>query len=77
MDFHMPEMDGVEATKRIIQTYGESRPIIFALTASTMQEDIDLCFKVGMDEFLAKPIKREKLYRLLSKYQKVLTRKAS
>ena len=52
MDCHMPEMDGYEATKNIIDTYQHNRPEIIALTASAMKEDRDKCFEAGMDKFL-------------------------
>lgn len=58
MDQHMPEMDGVEATKIICKEWDKSlRPRITALTASALKEDKDRCFKAGMDGFLTKPIK--------------------
>lgn len=56
MDCHMPELDGYEATKKIIEQFGENRPYIIALTASTLKEDRDRCFESGMDDFLSKPI---------------------
>jgi len=61
MDCHMPEMDGFEATKKIVAKYKNLRPTIVALTASTMKEDIDRCFSHGMDNFIAKPISIPKL----------------
>lgn len=61
MDIHMPEMDGLEATRRIRALgHGENSdgpgavPII-ALTASAFSEDRDACMMVGMDDFLPKP----------------------
>lgn len=56
MDQHMPEMDGVEATKKIVEVWGEDRPPIFALTASAMKEDRDRCLEAKMDGFLTKPL---------------------
>jgi PAS domain S-box-containing protein len=56
MDCHMPQLDGFETTKRIIERCGSRRPRIIALTASTMKEDIDRCFEAGMDGFIPKPI---------------------
>ncbi len=56
MDCHMPEMDGFETTKKIIEIYSDIRPKIIALTASAMKEDIDQCAACGMDGFLSKPI---------------------
>ena len=60
MDCQMPEMDGYEATARIRSLEGasERRIPIVALTASVLQEDRDRCRDVGMDAFLAKPVKQ-------------------
>lgn len=63
MDCQMPEMDGYKATQAIReleQATGAHIPII-ALTANAMKEDEDLCIASGMDGYLAKPIKKEKL----------------
>ncbi len=66
MDCHMPEMDGFEATKKIIDTYDKKeRPKIVALTASVMKSDIHKCFNIGMDGFLSKPIVISKLMQTL------------
>lgn len=57
MDVQMPNMDGIEATKRIIQeTSAEQRPQIIAMTAGAMQEDSQRCFDAGMCDFISKPI---------------------
>ncbi len=57
MDLHMPELDGVEATVRIRERWNEERPRIVALTASTLAEDRRRCREVGMDAYVAKPIR--------------------
>ena len=66
MDMHMPEMDGLAATRQIrgIDCEGE-RPWIVALTANAMQEDRKLCLAAGMDDFVSKPIQAKDLRRAL------------
>ena len=64
MDIQMPQLDGVETTKRIrSHEAGEPgrRTPILALTANTLVEDRYACFEAGMDGFLIKPLDREKL----------------
>ena len=64
MDIQMPQLDGIETTKRI-RTHeaaigGRHTPIL-ALTANTLVEDRYACFEAGMNGFLIKPLDREKL----------------
>jgi CheY-like chemotaxis protein len=70
MDMQMPEMDGLEATRRVIEKYQEERPYIVAMTANAFKEDRERCFDAGMDDFVAKPIKMEELERVIVKYGK-------
>ena len=62
MDVQMPEMDGLEATRRIRKRRppGE-QPYVVALTASVMDADRRQCWEAGMDAFLSKPIQWEDL----------------
>jgi PAS domain S-box-containing protein len=64
MDIQMPQLDGIETTKRI-RSYAAGQPgrrtPILALTANTLVEDRYACFEAGMDGFLIKPLDREKL----------------
>lgn len=64
MDIQMPQLDGIEATKRIraheAAISGHHTPIL-ALTANTLVEDRYACFEAGMNGFLIKPLDREKL----------------
>jgi CheY-like chemotaxis protein len=62
MDLHMPESDGIEATRRIraAEAGGPRTPII-ALTADALSEDRAACIEAGMDGFLTKPLDRERL----------------
>ena len=70
MDIRMPELDGIEVTRRIRRVESEMArghtPII-ALTANAFDEDRDQCLKAGFDEFLTKPIDREDLIACLGK----------
>ncbi|HEY7693222.1 MAG TPA: GAF domain-containing protein [Gaiellaceae bacterium] len=62
MDVQMPELDGLDATRRICERWpaGE-RPRIVAMTANAMEEDREACFAAGMDDYVAKPIRPEAL----------------
>jgi len=69
MDIQMPQLDGVEAAKRIrAREAGEPgrRTPILALTANTLVEDRYACFEAGMDGFLIKPLDRDKLAEALA-----------
>jgi CheY-like chemotaxis protein len=78
MDMQMPVMDGVAATRNIVETYGIERPIIVAMTANVLQEDREKCFSAGMDEFITKPISMEKLSNIIvSLYPSKLSKKVS
>jgi PAS domain S-box-containing protein len=64
MDVHMPDLDGLEATRQIRALEAEAgtaRTPILALTANAFAEDRDACYAAGMDGFLVKPLDRESL----------------
>jgi PAS domain S-box-containing protein len=68
MDVEMPEMDGLEATRRIHQRMpAEGRPYIVAVTANAMQGERELCLQAGMDDYITKPIYEEVLTEALTK----------
>ena len=60
MDVQMPEMDGLEATRRIRAMAGP-QPRILAMTASALESDVLACREAGMDGFISKPVRREEL----------------
>ena len=70
MDVQMPELDGFEATRAIRrQEKGTGRHLpIIAMTAYAMREDREKCLTAGMDDYLAKPVARDKLCAMLEKY---------
>lgn len=68
MDMQMPEMDGIEATERIRQEWTiEQGPYIIAMTANAMQGDREACIKSGMDDYISKPIRIQKLAEALGR----------
>jgi len=69
MDCQMPNMDGFEATSKIREFESDkSHTPIIALTANSLPEDRARSFEVGMDEFLTKPILKDKLKHALEKW---------
>ena len=67
MDVQMPEMDGLEAARTICARWAPGeRPRIVAMTANAMQGDRDLCLAAGMDDYLTKPIRVERLVEALT-----------
>jgi CheY-like chemotaxis protein len=67
MDVQMPEMDGLEASRRITARWpATQRPRIVAMTANAMQGDRDMCIAAGMDDYVTKPIRVDALVAALS-----------
>ena len=69
MDVHMPELDGLDATRRIRAAeaaMGLRRTRIVALTANAFGEDREACLAAGMDDFLVKPLDRDRLAAVLA-----------
>jgi signal transduction histidine kinase/DNA-binding response OmpR family regulator/HPt (histidine-containing phosphotransfer) domain-containing protein len=70
MDVQMPEVDGLEATRRIRQGFpAEAQPRIIAMTANAMREDREACLVAGMEDYIGKPVQVGELVAALSKCQ--------
>jgi signal transduction histidine kinase/CheY-like chemotaxis protein len=80
MDCQMPIMDGYEATRCIrtkrVATLNPHIPII-AMTANVRQSDQDLCFEVGMTDFLGKPIMQNQMYEVIERVMASVANQAS
>jgi CheY-like chemotaxis protein len=67
MDVQMPEIDGMEAT-RIIRSHGYVAVPIIAMTANAMKGDREKCLTSGMNDYIAKPIRRDKVLEILDRW---------
>jgi CheY-like chemotaxis protein len=71
MDVQMPEMDGLDATQRILSQFlPEERPYIIAMTAHALTGDKEKYLAAGMDDYISKPIQVERLVEVLKNSQK-------
>ena len=69
MDCQMPEMDGLEATRRIrAQGWSSTDLPVVALTANTSADDRMACFEAGMNDHVGKPIRKDILHTVLTKW---------
>ncbi|MCB9062584.1 MAG: PAS domain-containing protein [Halobacteriovoraceae bacterium] len=68
MDVHMPEMDGITATKKLLSARQNYKDKIIALTANVLDIEIKECLNAGMTDYIQKPIRMNKLRPLLSDY---------
>jgi CheY-like chemotaxis protein len=72
MDVQMPEMDGLEATRRIrrlspSEFAAAAQPRVIAMTANALREDRETCLAAGMDDYISKPVQVGELVTALSK----------
>jgi signal transduction histidine kinase/CheY-like chemotaxis protein len=72
MDVQMPEMDGVSATNHIRTNWPtQAQPYIIAMTANALSGDREKYLDVGMDDYVSKPVRMEKLEEALISFQKL------
>jgi CheY-like chemotaxis protein len=67
MDIQMPIMDGKAATKLLRETGFSQIPIV-AMTAEAMKGDREKCLEAGMNDYIAKPIKRDVVFKIVKKW---------
>lgn len=74
MDCQMPKLDGFEATRRrrAEESAGAARCTIIAMTANAMSGDPQRCMDAGMDDYLSKPVHRQRLYETLARWHERL-----
>ncbi|MEA5603141.1 GAF domain-containing protein [Nostoc sp. UHCC 0252] len=80
MDCQMPILDGLETTKEIHRWQEDAfalrrRPVVIAMTANAMKEDEQMCLNAGMDDYLSKPVFKEKLAATLEHWTGVILSK--
>ncbi len=76
MDIQMPKMDGITATREIrkLENSRQKKPTdqppipIIAVTANAMKEDRNKCLEIGMNDYIAKPIKREMVFEVIERW---------
>ncbi|HSD57357.1 MAG TPA: PAS domain S-box protein [Methanotrichaceae archaeon] len=69
MDVKMPVMGGLDAARMIRERWLDNGPKIVAITAYALHGDREKCLEAGMDDYIAKPVQKEELAKVLSKYQ--------
>src|SRR6185503_14254392 len=68
MDVQMPEMDGIEATRRIRADPRHARLPVIAMTAHAMAEERERCSAAGMNDHITKPVEPAKMFETLSRW---------
>ncbi len=76
LDVQMPEMDGLEAARRICQRWpAEKRPRIIAMTGNALMGDRERCLQAGMDDYISKPVRIGELQSALERWGPMRPRK--
>jgi signal transduction histidine kinase/ligand-binding sensor domain-containing protein/CheY-like chemotaxis protein len=70
MDIQMPEMNGLDATKIIMEKFID-KPVIIAMTANVQQESKEECMEAGMDDYISKPVLIEQIREVIQKFMSV------
>lgn len=71
LDIKMDVMDGFECSREIIKRFEKKdRPVIIGVSAFISENDVDKCYKAGMNDFISKPVKMEPFKVLIDKYLK-------
>lgn len=68
VDVNLPDMDGLEVTRRLRKNPATAHLPIVALTANSMHGDRERCLEAGCDEYLAKPVARFELKNMLERF---------
>jgi signal transduction histidine kinase/CheY-like chemotaxis protein len=69
MDIQMPEMDGLEAARRIRADFPiERRPVIIAVTANALDGDRERCLEAGMQDYITKPIRLDSIQHAIERW---------
>jgi len=71
MDIWMPVMDGLEATQRILDEFGEERPKLVAVSASALVHERQGYFEAGFNDFIPKPVNAQQVYECLATFLRV------
>jgi CheY-like chemotaxis protein len=67
MDVRMPVMDGIKAAQEIRRRWPTNGPKIIAIAAYALEGDRDKCLEAGMDDYIAKPVRKEELAEVLKR----------
>ena len=77
LDVQMPEMDGLEATRKIHQRWSEDqRPRIIAMTGNALLGDREKCLEAGMDDYISKPVRIRELQSVLERWAGRIVKKS-